>query len=62
MHDYIIRLSADIGSEPDGENYLAKTVYEDHELFDIGILDKDGNKVMARRRMDQIGFIRSKTS
>lgn len=55
--EYVIR-SARIDEEIDGENYLARTVYEPEELFDIGILDSDGNKVMARRRLDPIGFIR----
>ncbi len=58
--EYIIRRAAKIDEEVDGENYLARTVYEPEELFDIGILDSDGNKVMARRRLDPIGFIRWK--
>lgn len=58
MRDYIIRRSADINSDVDAENYLAKTVYESEELIDIGVLDSEGNKVMARRRMDPIGFVR----
>ncbi|TIR87359.1 MAG: hypothetical protein E5X05_01290 [Mesorhizobium sp.] len=56
--DYIIRRAADIDENVDAENYLARTVYEPEELIDIGILDADGNKVMARQRMDPIGFIR----
>lgn len=55
--DYIIR-SAKIDEEVDAENYLARTVYESEELIDIGIVDSDGNKVMARRRIDPIGFVR----
>lgn len=59
MRDYIIRRrAADIDSNIDGENYLAKTVHESEELINIGLLDSEGNKVMARRRMDPIGFIR----
>lgn len=59
MRDYIIRpRSADMDQGPDGENYLARTVFETEELIDIGILDAAGNKVMARRRMDPIGYIR----
>lgn len=57
--DYVIRQGR-IDEEVDGENYLARTVYEPEELFDIGILDSDGNKVMARRRIDPIGFVRWK--
>lgn len=43
---------------PDGEDYLARTVHEREELIDIGILDSAGNKVMARQRMDPIGYVR----
>lgn len=56
--DYVTRRCADIDENPDGENYLSRTVYEPEELIDIGILDADGNKVMARQRIDPIGFIR----
>lgn len=60
--DYIIRRhrSADIDCNPDGENYLARTVYEDEETIDIGLMDSEGNKILARRRMDPIGFVRFK--
>lgn len=54
---YVVR-AARIDEEVDAENYLARTVYEPEELFDIGILDSEGNKVMARRRLDPIGFVR----
>lgn len=56
--DYVIRRMADIDENVDAENYLGRTVYEDHELIDIGILDRDGNKVMARKRLDPVGFVR----
>jgi hypothetical protein len=56
--DYVIRRMAKIDEEIDGENYLGRTVYEPEELYDIGIVDSDGNKVMARRRLDPIGFVR----
>jgi len=36
------------------------TVHEDYELIDTGVVDAAGNKIMARNRMDQIGFVRSK--
>lgn len=61
--DYIIRRrprSADIGENVKGEDYLARTVYEDHELIDIGVMDSDGNKIMARKRLDPVGFVRWK--
>lgn len=53
--------SADIDSEPDGEDYLARTVFEDHELIDIGVVDRNGDPIMARKRTDPIGFIRWKS-
>lgn len=56
--DYVIVRSAKIDEEVDAENYLSRTVYEPEELIDIGVLDSDGNRVMARRKMDPIGFVR----
>jgi hypothetical protein len=56
--DYIIRRMADIDENVNGEDYLGRTVYEEHELIDIGIVDQNGDKIMARKRMDQIGFVR----
>lgn len=50
--------SADIDENTDGESYLARTVYEDHELIDIGIMDKNGDPIMAHRKPDAVGFIR----
>jgi hypothetical protein len=59
MREYVIRpRSADVTTEPDGENYLSRTVFETEELVEIGVRDADGNKIMARRKMDPIGFIR----
>lgn len=62
MKQYVIcrPRSADIDANVDAENYLARTVHEDHELIDIGLLDSEGNKVMAKKKMDQIGFVRWK--
>lgn len=56
--EYLRIRSADIDGFVDGEDYLARTVYECHDLIDIGILDEDGNKIMAREKMDAVGFIR----
>lgn len=53
--------SADMDSGADGEDYLARTVFEDHELIDIGVMDKDGNPIMARKRLDPVGFVRFKS-
>jgi hypothetical protein len=50
--------AADIDENVNGEDYLGRTVYEDYELIDTGVIDADGNKIMAREKMDQIGFIR----
>lgn len=56
---YFVRpRGADIDQNVDAENYLARTVFEDHELIDIGVMDKDGNQIMARKRLDPVGFIR----
>jgi hypothetical protein len=58
MRDYIIRRMANIDENVNGEDYLGRTVYEEHELIDIGIVDQNGDKIMARKRMDPIGFVR----
>ncbi|MER8793959.1 hypothetical protein NKH75_07090 [Mesorhizobium sp. M0984] len=59
--EYLIRPhSANVDDYPDGEHYLARTVFEDFELIDTGVLDAFGNKVMARQRLEPIGFIRHK--
>lgn len=58
MRDYVIRRSANIDEQVNAEDYLARTVHEEHELIDIGVMDSEGNKIMARRRMDPIGFVR----
>lgn len=58
----ILRRMADIDENVNGEEYLARTVYEDRELVDIGLLDADGNAIMVHKKMDQVGFIRQKSS
>jgi len=35
---------------------LAKTVYETDEVYDTGMLDENGNKIMAREKKNRIGF------
>lgn len=52
--------SGDIESEVDAEDYLSRTVYEEFDLIDIGVMDKEGNPIMARKKMDPIGFVRRK--
>lgn len=39
-----------------GPDMLARTVIEEEEIFDTGILDENGNKVMAKRHKPPIGF------
>ena len=34
-----------------------RTVIEDYELIDIGVLDKDGEPIYARKKMNPIGFV-----
>lgn len=62
IREYIItRRAANIDEEVDAENYLSRTVYEQHELIDIGVMDKDGNPIMARKKMNPIGFVHFKS-
>ena len=35
----------------------ARTVFEEYELVDIGVLDNDGEPIFARRKMNPIGFV-----
>jgi len=60
MRTYITRkaTASDIDENTDAENYLARTVFESHELIDIGVLDHNGDPIMARERMDPIGYVR----
>lgn len=61
MREYVVRRRmADIDENADGENYLARTVYEEIDLIDIGLLDSEGNAILVRKKMDQVGFIRHK--
>jgi hypothetical protein len=39
---------------------LARVVIETEEVFDTGVLDENGNKVMAKEKKEPIGFIRFK--
>ena len=51
---------ADIDQNVNAEDYLARTVYEDRELIDIGVMDANGNPIMAMERMEPIGFVHHK--
>lgn len=55
-HTYIVRFG-DIDENVDGERYLSRTVFETDELTYIGIKDKEGNKIMAKRKKNPIGFV-----
>lgn len=64
MREYVIGkrkpYGGDIDGEVDAENYLSRTVFEDHELIDIGIKDKNGDPIMAMQKRDPVGFVRFK--
>lgn len=55
--EYAIR-SADWSRGPDGEHYLARDIIVTEETVDIGIVDQFGNKIVARKRADPVGFVR----
>ena len=63
MREYVSikRRMGYIEQEVDGEDYLSRTVYEDVELIDIGVMDHNGDPIMARKKMDPIGFVRFKS-
>jgi len=49
---------ADMDHEPDGEDYMARTVYDTSgEMMDTGLLDAHGNPILAQYEMDRIGYI-----
>lgn len=61
MREYLRQpVRSDWHGEHRATDSLARTVHEDYELIDTGVVDAAGNKIMARNRMDQIGFVRSK--
>ncbi len=61
QREYVIRRRmADIDENVDGENFLARTVYEEIDFIDIGLLDSEGNAILARKKMSQVGFVRFK--
>lgn len=65
MRKYIsakqIKQCDDYWVEPAPES-LGRTVYEERNMIDIGVLDHNGDPIMAYEQMDQIGFIRNKAS
>lgn len=59
MREYVIKPKADRSwDEPDAKDYLARTIYEDYEIVDTGMLDHAGNKIMARKKPDPVGYVR----
>jgi hypothetical protein len=40
-----------------GPDMLARTVIETEEVYDTGMLDENGNKIMAREKKNPIGFV-----
>lgn len=46
--------------EANAADSLARTVYENIDLVDIGVLDAEGNPVMAYEKMQPIGFVHHK--
>lgn len=51
--------SADYSSDPDGEDYLARTVFEpEPKAIRSGILDASGNDIYCIEEMEPIGFVR----
>lgn len=62
MREYVtMKPKADLDwDEVRSTDYLARVVFEDVELIDTGIRDSDGNKIMARKRPDPVGYVRFK--
>lgn len=51
--------SQDINTEPDAEQYLARTVFEaDPTPYQTGLLDAFGEPLWAVIESDQVGFVR----
>lgn len=50
--------AADIDANTDAENYLARTVHEDTDPRDTGLLDWTGTKIYAVSEIEPIGFVR----
>ena len=49
---------ADMDYEPDGEDYLARTVMEQEpECVDTGLMDKNGTPIYRQSLMGPIGYV-----
>lgn len=57
MREYVIR-RMDYSDEHRGKDCLAREVIITDETIDIGIVDQFGNKIVARKKADPVGFIR----
>jgi hypothetical protein len=58
VKEYFARPKSGDWDVPDAKEFLARTVHESDEAIDIGLLDAAGNKLMARRRKNPVGFVR----
>ena len=63
MRSYITRRKAPRldhfdGTEIDPTFSLSRIVFEEVDLVPIGVLDENGEPIMAYERMDKIGFVR----
>jgi hypothetical protein len=50
------RSSDDYWWDAYGPDMLARTVIEEDEVFETGILDEEGNPIRARKKKPNIGF------
>lgn len=57
MREYFVRSAKLDDHTIDAENYLARTVFEKDETYDIGLVDPAGNKILAREKRNPIGFV-----
>ena len=53
--------SCDCWVEADALDSLARTVYENSELIDIGVLDHNGDPIMAVEKKNPVGFVHHKS-
>jgi len=60
MREYLIRpRSCDFDAK--ATDYLARDVIITDETIDIGLTDQFGNKIMARKKSEPVGFVHFET-